>query len=172
MRIEYYLTHDDWTAFADYCVDYAPTFVKARKQTQVLTVLTGALIGSAIGGFYGVWWPIAIGVLVGTGGAFYQVPRDMKKSTRNFVLRQRAIARVGRHVAEAQPDGFHTANDVATATVSWTMIERIDETPTHVFVLLAEASGYVIPRGPIPTSDLTQFVDGMRAHMANAHQRT
>ncbi|HKS07232.1 MAG TPA: YcxB family protein [Gemmatimonadaceae bacterium] len=171
MRIEYTLTNDDWNAFADYCVDHAPSFIKARKQTQVLTVLTGALLGSAIGGWYGVWWPSAVGVLIGIGGAIFQIPRDMKKGTRKFVLRQTAIAREGRHVADAQADGLYTENDIANAKVAWRMVERIDETPTHVFVLLAEATGYVIPRGPLPTSDLVQFVDVARGHMRSAQQR-
>ena len=171
MRIEYNLTSDDWEAFGDYCVDHAPSFTKARRQAQFMVVFFGGIFGSAIGAYYGVLWPLWIGLGIGVGGALYQIPRDIKKSTRDFVLRQRAIARQGRHVADARPDGLHTENDVASTRLNWAMIDRIDETPTHVFIMLAEASGYVIPRGPIPTSDLTQFVEAARAHMLNQKVR-
>lgn len=157
MRIEYELKPDDWGAFGEYCARTSRQFQSAIAR-GILVVAVSAVAVTAVAAVRSndLRW-IAGGVVVAIVWALYW-PRKMISNARTYMTGREQPCLRGRHVLDANRDGLFAKCDITESTTSWRGIQSIAETGSHVFVMLDEVKGYVIPKSGVVTGDIAEFV--------------
>jgi hypothetical protein len=156
MKIEYDLTPDDWADFGEYCARTAPEFHRARRNSIIVSLITVA-VASII-----IWLTtrsptiVLCAAIFGLAGAILWPDRLVSHARSHMQNRERPCL-TGRHVLEASPEALTARCNVTESSTKWVGVHRVAETPRHVFVMLNEVQGYVIPKARICEGDLRQF---------------
>jgi hypothetical protein len=74
-----------------------------------------------------------------------------------MAAKERACLR-GRHFMEALPAGLRSRCDLADSTIAWAGIRDAIETPDHVFLMLDELQGYVLPKQRVVAGNVGRFL--------------
>jgi len=60
---------------------------------------------------------------------------------------------------EVLPEGLHAKCDVTDSVIGWAGIRDVIRTADHVFVMLSDEQGYVVPKKRVITGDLEPLID-------------
>lgn len=157
MQIEYELMPDDWAAFGEYHARHSPHFQRAKNRS----VLNGILLAVAIGVILSIYANPAAALIVAicaAAGSAWYAPRQLVAHVRAHMAgKERACLR-GRHFMEALPAGLRSRCDIADSTVAWAGIRAVIETADHVFLMLDELQGYVLPKQRIVAGEIGRFL--------------
>lgn len=169
MQIEYILTPDDWAAFGEYQARHSPSFQRAKTRT----VLNGILLGVGIGIMLWIYATPVVALVVATcsvAGAAWYGPRQLIAHTRaHMAAKDRACLR-GHHFIEALPEGLRSRCDIADSTLAWRGILNVIDTPDHIFIMLDELQGYVVPKQRIVAGDVARFLVAVEEFRATQEQ--
>ncbi len=157
MRIEYDLTPEDWAAFGEHCARTAPGFRKTAHVGAVmgmaLLLIATILVWQRTGSPF--WLTV---MLVATVAWGWYWPRTLVAHVRGHMSRHERPCLRGRHALEARPDGLAARCDIAETLTRWAGIQSVVASNDHVFVMLTDVQGYVVPRARIAGGDLDEFV--------------
>ena len=157
MQIEYILTPDDWAAFGEYHARHSPHFQRVKNRATLNGILLAVVIGVTLWIYANAAVALVMAICIAAGSAWYG-PRQLVAHTRaHMAAKERACLR-GRHVMEALPAGLRSRCDVADSTIAWVGIRDAIETPDHVFLMLDELQGYVVPKQRIVAGDAGRFL--------------
>jgi hypothetical protein len=156
MRVEYDLNADDWADFGEYCVRTAPEGRLAKRRGMVSAALTTAVLCALVWLKFGLSWPVGAAI----GGACWALywPHRLVSHARAHMRSRKRLCLTGRHFAEATPEALITKCEVAESTTKWSGVHHVTETAHHVFVMLSDVQGFVVPKARIRSGDLDQFV--------------
>jgi hypothetical protein len=157
VRIEYDLSPEDWGAFGEYHARTSPQWKRATR-LGVINGMVLVLIGAAVlwSDTRSMFWPV-FGVGAAAFWAWYW-PRQVVANARSSMTRKDRPCLRGRHVMEALPEGLRAKCDVTDSTITWAGVRNVIPTPSHVFVMLDELQGYVVPAGRVLPQDLESFL--------------
>lgn len=79
-------------------------------------------------------------------------------------------ALVGRHSLEISEGALQQRSEGGSDEVHFGAIERVAESPTHVFIYVSALSAHVVPRNKVAQGDLEAFVAQLRSRIAAAVQ--
>lgn len=158
MQIEYELTPDDWGAFGEYNARNSPQFQRAKNRRGVLNVVLLALsIGVAASIFAKSPVPLIIAICAAIGASWNASGRLITEVRTQMTSMERACLR-GQHSLEVLPEGLRFRCDVSDSTIAWRGIRDVVETNDHVFVMLDEMQGYVVPKQRVISGDVRTFL--------------
>jgi hypothetical protein len=115
-----------------------------------------------------------------SGGALYFLPIGLLAAALTYIGSPRAFARVMaeqsaelpiaksflcQHTVTLSSAGLAEVTEYSNNFTSWVAMDRIVETPTHVFLFLAPAIAHIVPRSQVPAQDLDAFVQEARGHL-------
>ena len=156
MKIEYDLTPEDWGDFGEYCARTSPEFRRARRRSMVSGVLSIMIACVILWIMAGSLGSVVVVAVFGFAGLFLWPDRLVSHARSHMRERERPCLS-GRHVLEATPDALVAKCDVTESSTRWAGVHHIGETTRHVFVMLNDVQGYVIPKARIRSGDLDQF---------------
>lgn len=153
MRVEYELTPDDWAAFGEHCARTAPGFQKTTQVGLVIGMLLilgcSALLSLRAGTFLWLFAGMVAALIWGLYWPWYVVSHARS----HMRVREQPCLRGG-HLIEAVAEGLHAKCDITESTVRWPGIRSVSETPDHVFVMLSDVQGYIIPKRRVTNGSL------------------
>jgi YcxB-like protein len=168
MQIEYVLTPDDWAAFGEYHARHSPHFQRVKNQAVLNGILLALVAGGTLWIFASPAVALVIAICVAAGSAWYG-PRQLVAHVRtHMVSKERACLR-GRHFMETLPAGLRSRCDITDSTVAWAGIRDAIETPDHIFLMLDEMQGYVVPKQAIVAGDVGHFLREVAKFRAAQH---
>ena len=157
MRIEYLLTPDDWAAFGEYCARNSPHLQSAKNRGILNGVLLALMIGLATCIFTKNAVPLVIATCAAIGWSWNASGRLVAHVRKDMASKERRCLR-GVHVLEVLPAGLRSKCDITDSTVAWIAIREVIETSDHIFVMLDELQGHVIPKQRISAGDVRDFL--------------
>jgi hypothetical protein len=156
MRIEYDLTAEDWADFGEYCARTAPEFRRAIHGGITSGVLTIVVVSGLLWLKTSSLGLVLVGAVTAVAwGLFW--PRRLVSHVRAHMRKRQLQCLTGLHILEATPEALLAKCDVTESTTRWAGIDHVAETARHVFVMLSDVQGYVIPKARIRGGDLDQF---------------
>jgi len=158
MKVEYEITPEDWAAFGEY---HARTSSHFRKFVHV-GIAVGVVLLLAIGEILSLSTDSPVFVVVGLVAAIIWVlywPRQVIANVRTHMARKDQPCLRGRHLMEVLPEGLHAKCDVTDSVIGWAGIRDVIRTADHVFVMLSDEQGYVVPKKRVITGDLEPLID-------------
>ena len=153
MTFEYQTTAEDVIAFNLYHFQHSPT---AQRQAQIaraaLSVFTGIvsfIVCIAI--TRGTLLPLVIVLALLAGGFLFAIYPwltriTLQKNVQGMLREGRSRTMIGLQRQTFTPEQITSSSEVSSATLSWTTIERIVSTDTHIFVYLSALSAIMLPR--------------------------
>jgi hypothetical protein len=72
----------------------------------------------------------------------------------------------GRHRLTLGDAGILAENDLGRAELRYEALQRVVETPTHVFIFVGALSAHIVPRTRIVAGDLNAFLSDLRARVS------
>jgi YcxB-like protein len=161
MRIEYNLEPEDWADFGEYWARHSAVYRRVIRNNAIAGVLGLVLCVAAVG----LWSKspvspiVAVCAIGGVVGWVLNGPRRIIANVRKTMAgRERPCLR-GLHSLDALPDGLHSQCDISDSTVRWVGIRNVIQTNDHLFLMLSESQGYIIPKGRIIQGDLDRFLE-------------
>lgn len=67
---------------------------------------------------------------------------------------------------EIDDSGISKRSDVRGSFAAWSVVRRLDETDTHVFVYVSSIEAHVIPKNRVTSGDLSAFINTVRDRVA------
>jgi hypothetical protein len=161
--LEYVNRIEDVAAFTDHNLRTSRASRRALR-TGTLSIGLGALVlafvisvtaGKPLG------HAVVMGVFVGAGaGAGWRltVVRSTLAQTRRLYAEGRNKGTLGRHRLSLTDSTLREESEAGSSETRFDAIERIAETPSHVFVYVGAVHAHVIPRSEVPAGDLDAFL--------------
>ena len=156
MKIEYNLTPEDWADFGEYCVRTAPEALRARRNGITSAVVAVVVLSILLWLTIGSLTMVVTVAVFGLAGALFW-PNHLVSHARSHMQERERPCLSGRHILETTPEALMARCDVTESTTRWVGIRHVAETKRHVFVMLNDVQGYVIPKARICGGDLQQF---------------
>jgi YcxB-like protein len=174
MKVQYNLTVEDFAALQRFGESQQPSsgFRSRLWACIAIGVIACCVVamansdGMAIQwdslGIYVVlsFWAVLVYLVVATWWSKRTFPRtayaaaNQRQMTENLLL-------------ELLPEGLKHSTHFSTNTLSWSVVKRIDETAEHLFFLLDDNSGFVIPRRAFAAeTDYKSFAETARRYQA------
>lgn len=169
MKIEYNLTPRDWADFGEYCARTAPEFRRARRNSITSGVVTVVVLSILLWFTMGSLTMVIAAAVFGLAGAVFWPSRLVSRARSHMQERERQCL-TGRHILEATPAALTARCNVTESTTRWVGIHNVAETPLHVFVMLNDVQGYVIPKARICEGDLQQFTSEAQKYASASAQ--
>ena len=169
MRVEYELTPEDWADFGEYCARTAPEFRRASRRSIVSGVLAIVILCVLL------WLTMRSLGLVVVAGAFGLAglllwPNQLVSRARSHMQRRELRCLTGRHILEATPEALIAKCDVTESTTKWAGVHHVAETTRHVFVMLSDVQGFVIPKARVQSGNLEQFASEAMEYASDSAQ--
>lgn len=161
LRVEYEITPDDWAAFGEYHARTAPQMRRLVRRGVVQSMLSILIVTGLFSALQHSLAYLAAGAVVAVFWGWYW-PRQVIANVRAQMARKNRPCGQGMHVMESLPDGLHVKCEMGESRYTWPAIRRVITTSDHVFVMLDDVQGYVIPRKRVITGELEQLADEMR----------
>lgn len=157
MRIEYELKPEDWGAFGEYHARTSPPFRRLARAgvawgVIVVLVLTAAVVQVSHSLAYA-----GLGVAVAILWAVYWPWRLVVNARKHMAAKDRPCLR-GRHMMEAVIEGLHAKCEITDSITAWIGIYAIRETADHIFVMLDETRGYVVPKARVISGNVAELL--------------
>lgn len=169
-ELDYELQVDDYVAFNLRYMESSDLGRRQLRNARVsLVLLTPAIVFAAIAFVFG---DLTDGVLIAlTTGVimWFLTPRLVRREyRRNFgrMAKDPGIGVTGSHRLVADDYGITEITTDRSSSAAWAAIERVDETPDHVFVFFGPVQAFVIPRR-IGDERVAAFLHVVRARVAN-----
>ena len=102
-----------------------------------------------------IW--VAAGIFAAVVWGWYW-PRSVIEHARAHMRNREQPCLRGRHLMEAVPEGLHAECDITQSTIRWAGIRSVVDNPTHIFVMLNDVQGYVIPKARVGTGNADAFL--------------
>ena len=169
MKIEYELTSEDWADFGEYCARTAPEFRRARRNNITWGVITVVAFSVLLWLATRSLTMVVATSVCGLAGALFWPDRLVSHARSNMQKRER-LCLAGRHVLETTPEALMSRCDVTESTTRWAGVHHVAETARHVFVMLNDVQGYVIPKARICEGDLHQFASEAQKYASASAQ--
>lgn len=167
-RIEYELSNDD---YVEYNLHLARTSEVLTKQSSrlrlfgslTLVVVAFLVIGSAEGSaVIGTLVGVAFGALV-----WFTWPKTywwIARQTVRRIARKQGLGRTGRTQLWTDDTGLHERTAVGEATVAWSGVHRVEETPTHAFIFLGPVEALIVP---LSVTGAENLISEVRRHTSS-----
>ncbi|MBI1915411.1 MAG: YcxB family protein [Planctomycetes bacterium] len=178
MEIRYSLTQDDFFAFERYV--RARSQQKARAQGRsrprtrpIFWIIIGVFVVFAVimfstnrggrGGPVIEWTPGLAAVctfygLLGLLVLFGWLARRAHPKRQYEVKKAKGL--VDNVTFSLSPENLSWSTAVSTTIMAWSQVEHVGETDEHIFILISESEGYIIPRRAFnSTADAITFVE-------------
>ena len=107
-----------------------------RQSTSFVWVAAG-MVAAAM---WGWWWPRYVVAHAGS----------------HMRSREQPCLR-GRHLMEALPEGLYAECDITKSTVRWSGIAAVAENANHIFIMLNDVQGYVVPKRQVVSGTIEVF---------------
>ncbi|HEX6085951.1 MAG TPA: YcxB family protein [Thermoanaerobaculia bacterium] len=91
-------------------------------------------------------------------------PRYVIAHARSHMTRRELPCLRGRHAMEAAQQGLSAECDITHSTERWAGISAVAESATHIFVMLNDVQGYVVPKGRVTDGDVGAFLTEMNQY--------
>lgn len=119
---------------------------------MVLILCSGGLLWRLSSSFGWVAAGIVAAVLWG-----WWWPRYVVAHVRSHMSRREQPCLRGRHSMEALPEGLHAECDITRSTVRWRGIASVAENADHIFIMLSDVQGYVVPKLRVVSGSVDVF---------------
>ena len=169
MEVEFELTFEDLIEWGLYHAEHSPALRQARAGVAALGI--GAFGGAAI--LLSYLFPantvtfVPVGIVAGTLWAAL-VPRYSRRWLRALLAPVYAEGEnrllTGSHFLRLAPEALMGRTDFARTEIDWALVERIEETPTHVFIYISATQALIIPKRAFRPPD------GVRAFVAQTRE--
>lgn len=157
MKVKYELTPDDWAAFGEYHARNSRSFQRAVRTGTVVGVLFFIAIGGILSLSEHSPTMLVAGLVAAIFWGWYWPRKTIANVRAQMSTRDRQCVR-GRHFMEALPEGLHAKCDVTDSMIVWAGIHNVIRTADHVFVMLSDVQGYVIPKKRVIAGELEPLV--------------
>ena len=157
MQIEYLLTPDDWAAFGEYHARHSRHLQNAKNTAILKGVLLALMIGVAASISTKSAVPLIIAACAAIGWSWNASGRLVAHVRAHMASKERPCLR-GPHILEVLPAGLRSRCDITDSTVAWAGVREVIETSEHIFLMLDELQGYVVPKQRIVVGDPRQFL--------------
>jgi hypothetical protein len=156
-RVEYDLKPEDWAAFAEHCALRSRAFRQRTTGLRLMGLLAGLILIAVRG-------PSVPNVMLGAllaGVLWWGTPGARLRSVAQQALARKRPCNEGRHILEASDEGLRAKCDLSESLLKWPAVRAIDSRDTHVFVMVGESLGYVVPRSRVISGDLDRFLEAV-----------
>jgi hypothetical protein len=157
MQIEYVLTPDDWAAFGEYHARHSPHFQRVKNRMTLNAILLAIAFGVILWIYANAAMALSVAICSAAGSVWYGRRQLVAHVRAHMTSKERACLR-GPHFMEALPAGLRSRCDITDSTIAWVGIRDAIETPDHVFLMLDELQGYVVPKKRIVGGDVGLFL--------------
>ncbi|MDQ7992128.1 MAG: YcxB family protein [Propionicimonas sp.] len=161
-RLDYELTNDDYVAFNQHAAVTAPALVGQARRVRV----AGTVVVPVVAGL-GLWVlerdPVQALFVAAVGAAvvWFSWPPIQRATTAVQLKRMSAATGLGRTGPTTLVWDDHWITESASATqasVGWERLDRVEETPQHVFLFVGPLEGLVVPkRAGVGASELARY---------------
>lgn len=149
-QLNYDLTDDDYLAFNQHAAVSAPALADQARRVRIIGVVVVPLLVGIV-----MWAvernpPFAL-LLAGIAAAvtWFSWPRVHRWAVTSQLRRVAATSGLGRTGATRLGWDEATITEAATssrATVGWDRLERVEETPDHLFLFVGPLEGLIVPK--------------------------
>jgi len=149
-RLDYELTEDDYLAFNQHAAVAAPALVAQSRRARLLWTV---VIPLALG--VGLWIlerDAALAVIaaaIAAGTLWFTWPYFLRRSVTARLRRLAATTGLGRTGATTLVWDDHGITESAAssrASVGWERLDRVEETPRHLFLFVGPLEGLIVPK--------------------------
>ena len=146
-HVAYELDVDDMVAFAKHHMRHDREYASAISKTRWIWFIEMALLGGVAKLLEEPTFAVVCGVLAGYFLLFY--PRSARKDfvkahSDHFQTLNKAY--LGRQELTLENDQLHSKSNACYATIKVSILERLEETPTYVFIYQTPNQAIVIPK--------------------------
>ncbi|HZF27147.1 MAG TPA: C13 family peptidase [Steroidobacteraceae bacterium] len=154
MQVDVTLTREDWYAYARYV---AARMSVHRRRWWVTSLAVSAAIAVAlvVQSTFSGWHfdaPTALIVIVLIYAALWGTAQLQRRST------PVPDAWLGRKIYEFGPDGLVMQGSKSVARFDWNAISKVEETESHLILMLDQLSGLVIPKRDLAGADQVEVL--------------
>ena len=164
MEIEYQFGEADLLAFSEYHVAHStPNREVRRRQTYGYAVLL-AVFGLILLLFGGTALAIAF-LLLGPPWIVYWPWRVKQVQRRQLLARYREAKNPALDVPvvlSVDEEGLTCVSSTSRSRMSFAAVQRVADTPDHVFVYLGPEQAFIVPRRRVSRGDVDIFVQELR----------
>lgn len=170
MTIEYEVKREDLGALGEFYARGSAPFQRAvqnRMVTGALLFIVGFALVARADNHPGVW--LTIGVVLAVWWCFYWPRKAIANVRAHMATHQRACLDQ-KHAIEIDPAGLTATCSITRATTRWAGIHSIEQTESHIFVMLDDHRGYVVPKTRMLSGDLSEFVETANRYRDDAQR--
>jgi len=161
MHLTYQLREEDMAAYARHAAT-VPGKIRAllRRNELLFAVIYATVLTITLLFIVHIRLPITLTIAVITTILFYFVYKPVAVS--RYVSRVIKLSSTGNSFQvrncslDIAEDGLHTASELGTATIFWSSIQRTEETPDYVFLIVQNVNAVIIPKRAFATSTAFQ----------------
>jgi hypothetical protein len=168
MKILYNLEIEDIVVFSQFYIDTSPV---VRKQRQRSLVVLALVYGLFIAIFMFTKYALSFTAFCITTYAFFVCWYYRKitlKRVKHMYAGGKAAGLFCEHEIELLSDGIRDATSVNETMIKFAGIERIEITPSHVFIFTSSFSAHVIPKAKVSEGDLDAFISDLKDKMQSS----
>jgi hypothetical protein len=179
--IEYATAVGDIVAFNQFHMRVSPTgkrtLVRLAVSAGVLTFLGSVGLIAVLNAFVFAKQPIGlvitlpcalVGAAVVAARARGMLDRSVARSVTRMLAEGQNKSLLGWHRLALGERAVRSESEVSSSEVSYGALERVDETPAHVFVYTGATSAFVVPKAAVSAGELGPFVEELRRRIADA----
>jgi len=168
ISISFSLAKDDVLALACHYYSTSATLRRSRLSSQVAVPLLLALIGLLMVVKGDQLRPSGVGLLICAGAAVAGIPiwhRWTLRKTAERMISEPSYQKVfGSYTLVLNEDGIASISPTGEAKYAWEAVDRVFLTPDYLFIMLAGAQGFSIPRSQIPDSTIQEMKSFVESH--------
>lgn len=150
MKIEYKLTKEDYIQYNLYYMDTSDTVRKSLFRQRYITSLVFLVFPFIMGLVSNIplWYWLAVFILAYILWVAYY-PRYFrsysKKRIQKMMEEGKSEKLLGLHSMELTEEGITETTSYGVSKISWTMMERIDETDLYIYIFFNAFTAFVVP---------------------------
>jgi YcxB-like protein len=164
--LRYSTTIEDLVAFNRFHNLHSPRLIRQRRLVTVILPVA-ALIGVSVMAILtrDLWSFLFPFLFIIFYGAFLRraYGKAFDKKVRRLYSEGKNSAALGAHRLSIREDGLTSETEVSSSTISFKGIEKIESSPTHIFIYISAISAMVIPKAGVTEGDYEDFLAQLRA---------
>lgn len=160
MKIRFTVEMEDLVALTQFCHDTS-SFIDRHKRNLVVLYVALTVVFALIRHSYS----ILIYVACFAAFAIWHFRSSQKvtlKQVQHWYAGGKNLGVFGEHELELLSDGIRHTNSVNDTTQKFAGIERVEITPSHVFIFTSSVSAYVISKTKVSEGDLDAFATDLK----------
>jgi hypothetical protein len=169
MTLEFFVQKEDVVKLNEHLLARSPSQRAAVRNAQIASasfVLVASIIAALVAQR---WWVVLVGAALAAYSAAVtsrQTQLRVRKRMREFLNESPKEHWEGVQRVSATDDGIHISSKSGSGTIAWSLLERVDETESHLFLCTGGVNGVVVPRTRLESGDLAAFTKACRARAA------